>query len=136
MKHYLLHFVAVYSIALVLLVTVLMFGLNLGGLTLFPALIASAFISARHFVQKEQRLATSDEKIQLVWGSSAVAIIIGSIFVFFLVLMNPNAEAILKAADQAGLGLSALIMLCMIAIHGVIFHIAYGWYATYCAKKL
>ncbi len=69
-------------------------------------------------------------------GLSAVAIIIGSIFVFFLVLINPNAEAILKAADQAGLGLSALIMLCMIAIHGVIFHIAYGWYAHLLCKKI
>ena len=92
MKPYLLFFAAVYSITLVLLITVLIFGLNLGGLTLLPALIASAFISAGHFVKKEQRLPSSDEKIQLVWGSSAVAIIIGSFFVFFLVLMNPNAE--------------------------------------------
>jgi len=27
-------------------------------------------------------------------------------------------------------------MLCLVAIHGTIFHIAYGWYADYCAKKL
>lgn len=130
MKPYLLFFAAVYSIALVLLITVLIFGLNLGGLTLLPTLIAAAFISAGHFVKKEQRLPSSDEKIQLVWGSSAVAIIIGSFFVFFLVLMNPNAEAILQAADKAGLALSAVVMLCLIAIHGAIFHVAYGWYAN------
>ena len=136
MKPYLLFFAAVYSITLVLLITVLIFGLNLGGLTLLPALIASAFISAGHFVKKEQRLPSSDEKIQLVWGSSAVAIIIGSFFVFFLVLMNPNAEAILKAADKAGLALAAVVMLCLIAIHGAVFHIAYGWYANrYYHKK-
>lgn len=136
MKPYLLFFAAVYSITLVLLITVLIFGLNLGGLTLLPALIASAFISAGHFVKKEQRLPSSDEKIQLVWGSSAVAIIIGSFFVFFLVLMNPNAEAILKAADKAGLALAAVVMLCLIAIHGAVFHVAYGWYANrYYHKK-
>ena len=100
MKPYLLFFAAVYSIALVLLITVLIFGLKLGGITLLPALIAAAFISAGHFVKKEQRLPSSDEKIQLVWGSSAVAIIIGSFFVFFLVLMNPNAEEILKAVEK------------------------------------
>ena len=136
MKPYLLFFAAVYSIALVLLITVLIFGLNLGGLTLLPSLIAAAFISAGHFVKKEQRLPSSDEKIQLVWGSSAVAIIIGSFFVFFLVLMNPNAEAILKAADKAGLALAAVVMLCLIAIHGAVFHVAYGWYANrYYQKK-
>ena len=136
MKHYLKHFAAVYSIALVLLVAILIFGLHLGGITLIPALIASALISAGHFVKKEQRLPSSDEKIQLVWGCSAIAIIVASFFVFFLVLMNPNAEQILKAADEAGLGLSAVIMLCLIAIHGAIFHFAYGWYASYRFTKL
>ena len=43
MKHYLLHFAAVYSIALVLLITVLVFGLNLGGLTLIPTLVAVSY---------------------------------------------------------------------------------------------
>ncbi|NCI77521.1 ABZJ_00895 family protein [Acinetobacter kanungonis] len=136
MKHYLKHFAAVYSIALVLLVAILIFGLHLGGITLIPALIASAFISAAHFVKKEQRLPSSDEKIQLVWGCSAIAIIIASFFVFFLVLMNPNAEQILKAADEAGLGLSAVIMLCLIAVHAAIFHFTYGWYAAYRFKQL
>ena len=136
MAHYLKHFAAVYSIALILLVTVLIFGLNLGGLTLLPTLIACAFITARHFVKKELRLPSADEKVQLVWGSSAVALIIGSFFIFFLILMNPNAEQILKSADNAGLALSALIMLCLVAIHGAIFSIAYGWYANFCYKKI
>ena len=104
MKHYLLHFAAVYSIALVLLITVLVFGLNLGGLTLIPTLVACALISVGHFVKKEHRVPNNHEKIQLVWGSSAVAIIIGSFFVLFLVLMNPNAEAIMKSVDNAGIG--------------------------------
>ena len=99
MKHYLLHFAAVYSIALVLLITVLVFGLNLSGLALIPTLVACALISVGHFVKKEQRVPNNHEKIQLVWGSSAVAIIVGSFFVLFLVLMNPNAEAIMKSVD-------------------------------------
>ncbi|NNG82647.1 ABZJ_00895 family protein [Acinetobacter sp. ANC 5378] len=135
MKHYLLYFAAVYSIALVLLITVFIFGLNLAGIALLPTLIATALISAGHFVKREHRLPTTDEKIQLVWGSSAIAIIIGSFFMFFLVLINPNAEQILNSADNAGLGLSALIMLCLAAIHGAVFHLAYGWYANLTARK-
>lgn len=136
MSHYLKHFAAVYSIALVLLITVLFFGLNLGGLSLIPTLIACALISAAHFVKKEQRLPTQHEKFQLVWGASSVAIMIASFFIFFLVIMSPNAEQILKSAEQAGIGLSAVIMLCAIAIHAVIFHIAYGGYSRYHFKKL
>ncbi len=39
-------------------------------------------------------------------------------------------EAILQAADKAGLALAAVVMLCLIAIHGAVFHVAYGWYAN------
>ena len=135
MGKYLKYFAAVYSIALVLLTTVLIFGLNLGHLSLLPTLIVSALISARHFVKSEQRLATSEEKIQLVWGSSAVAIMIASFFMFFLVMMSPNAEQILKAAEKMGLGLYAVIMLCIVALHGAIFHLAYQFYGKHCLNK-
>lgn len=135
MSLYLKYFAAVYSIALVLVTTILIFGFNLGGITLLPALIASAFISSRHFVKKESRLPLPEEKIQLIWGSTAVAIIIGSFFIFFLILMNPNAEDIIKSADHAGLALSAVVMLCLVALHSAIFHIAYGWYAQHTYKK-
>lgn len=136
MSVYLKYFAAVYSIALVLMLFVLIFIFNLGILTLLPALIAAALLSARHFVRKEQRIATNHEKIQLVWGSSAVAICIGSFFAFFIVMLNPNAEQILAVVDQAGLGLYAIVMLCLVAIHGAIFHIAYGWYADAIYKRL
>lgn len=136
MTHYLKYFAAVYSIALVLVTTILIFILNLGGITLLPALVASALISARHFVKKEIRLPLTEEKVQLVWGSSAVGLIIGSFFVFFLILMNPNAEEILKSADHSGLALAAVVMLCLVALHGAIFHIAYGWYAQLIYRNL
>ena len=136
MSAYLKYFAAVYSIALVLMLLVLIFIFNLGVLTLLPALIAAALLSARHFVRKEQRIPTNHEKIQLVWGSSAVAICIGSFFAFFIVMLNPNAEQILQAVDQAGLGLYALVMLCLVALHAAIFHSAYAWYADAVLKRL
>lgn len=135
-SHYLKYFASVYCIALVLLLTVLIFGLNLGGLSLLPTLIACAFIAARHFVRKELRLPYTEEKVQLIWGSSAVALIIGSFFVFFMIMMNPNAEQIIKSADQAGLALSAIIMLLLVGIHGAIFHIAYNSYARFVYNRL
>ncbi|MEW9150002.1 ABZJ_00895 family protein [Acinetobacter indicus] len=83
---------------------VLVYGLNLGVLTLFPTLVVVALINAKHFVKREKRLPTSDERIQLIWGSSAVAIIIGSLFIFFMVLMNPYAEQIIRSARENGTG--------------------------------
>lgn len=121
---------------LVLLTAIFIILFNFSGLTLLPALIAAALLSARHFVQKEQRLPTQHEQIQLVWGSSAVAISMGSFFAFFLVMLNPNAEQILQAADEAGLVLYAIVMLCLVALHAAIFHFSYGWYARRCWHKL
>lgn len=136
MTHYLKHFAAVYCIALTLLVTVLIFGLKLGGLSLVPTLIVSALITAGYFANKEQRLPTQHEKIQLIWGSSAIAIMIASFFVFFLVLMNPNAEQILAIAEKSGILLAAMIMLILIVLHAAIFFVAYNWYTPYRLKKL
>lgn len=135
MTHYLKHFAAVYCIALILLVTVLIFGLKLGGLSLVPTLIVSALITAGHFANKENRLPTQHEKIQLIWGSSAIAIMIASFFVFFLVLMNPNAEQILAVAEKSGIILAAIIMLILIGLHAAIFFAAYNWYTPYRLKK-
>ena len=72
---------------------------------------------------------------QLIWGSSTVAIIIGSLFIFFMVLMNPYAEQIIQSAEKMGLALMAVLMLCMVALHGAVFYAAYVWYAAYCAKQ-
>jgi len=68
MSHYLKYFAVVYSIALIVLVSILIYGLKLGAITLLPGLIASAFLSARHFVKKEQRLPNDKEKKQTGLG--------------------------------------------------------------------
>ena len=68
MSHYLKYFAAVYSIALFLLVSILIYGLKLGAITLLPGLIASAFLNARHFVKKEQRLPERKRKKQTGLG--------------------------------------------------------------------
>jgi len=48
MSHYLKYFATVY-LTLVLLVGILIYVFNLGAILLIPALIASAFLSARYF---------------------------------------------------------------------------------------
>lgn len=136
MSAYLKYFAAVYSIALVVIFIVFIFLLNLGLLTLIPALIAATLLSVQHFVKKERRIPTNHEKIQLVWGTSAVAISIGSVFAFLVVMFNPDAEQILAAIDQASLGLYALVMLGLVVFHGAILHSAYGWYADAVYKRL
>jgi hypothetical protein len=135
MSHYLKYFAAVYSIALILLVSILIYGLKLGAITLLPGLIASAFLSARHFVKKEQRLPNDKEKSKLVWGSTIIALIIGFIMMFALIFMHPRAEEILITLGHAGRARYSFLMAGAIALHGLIFHIAYNGYARYFLSK-
>ena len=135
MKHYLIYFAAVYSIALLLLG--IMFSLlNLTGSTNVPTLIAAGFITAGHFVKREQRIPSSDEKIQLVWGCTIVSLFISSILVFVYSLVDPTAGNILKTVENTGLILIAIVMLLLILIQAAIFFVSFGWYAKICARKL
>lgn len=135
MSHYLKYFAAVYSIALFLLVSILIYGLKLGAITLLPGLIASAFLSARHFVKKKQRLPNDEEKNKLVWGSTVIAMSIGFIVMFMLIFIHPRAEEILTTISQAGRVGNSLLVAGAIALHGLIFHIAYNGYARYSLNK-
>ena len=135
MSHYLKYFAVVYSIALIVLVSILIYGLKLGAITLLPGLIASAFLSARHFVTKEQRLPNDKEKSKLVWGSTIVAMTIGFIVMFVLIFMHPRAEEILITLGHAGRASYSFLMAGAIALHGLIFHIAYNGYARYFLSK-
>lgn len=135
MSHYLKYFAVVYSITLIVLVSILIYGLKLGAITLLPGLIASAFLSARHFVKKEQRLPNDKEKNKLVWGSTVVAMTIGFIVMFVLIFMHPRAEEILITLGHAGRASYSLLIAGAIALHGLIFHIAYNGYARYSLSK-
>ena len=110
--------------------------LNLTGSTSVPTLIAAGFITAGHFVKREQRIPSSDEKIQLVWGCTIVSLFISSILVFVYSLVDPTAGNILKTVENTGLILIAIVMLLLILIHAAIFFVSFGWYAKICARKL
>ena len=135
MSHYLKYFAAVYSIALILLVSILIYMLKLGAITLLPGLIASAFLSARHFVKKEQRLPNAKEKNTLVWGLTVVAMTMGFIALFVIIFMHPYSEEILMKIGYAGRARNSLLVAGAIALHGLIFHIAYNGYARYTLNK-
>lgn len=135
MSHYLKYFAAVYSIALILLVSILIYGLKLGAITLLPGLIASAFLSVRHFVKREQRLPNKKEKNTLVWGSTIIAMSMGFIVIFLLIFLHPRAEGILITMGYAGRAGSSFLVAGAIALHGLIFHIAYHGYARYSLNK-
>jgi len=135
MSHYLKYFAAVYSIALILLVSILIYGLKLGAITLLPGLIASAFLSARHFVKREQRLPNKKEKNTLVWGSTVIAMGMGFIVIFVLIFMHPHTEEVLMTMGYAGRAGNSFLVAGVIALHGLIFHIAYNGYARYTLNK-
>ncbi|MGE8560302.1 MAG: ABZJ_00895 family protein [Acinetobacter sp.] len=135
MSHYLKYFAAVYSIALILLVSILIYALKLGAITLLPGLIASAFLSARHFVKKEHRLPNDEEKNKLVWGSTIVAMTMSFIVMFILIFMHPRTEEILIAVGHAGRASYSFLTTGAIALNGLIFYIAYNGYARYYLSK-
>lgn len=135
MSHYLKYFAVVYSMVLILLVSLLIFGLKLNATTLLPGLIASAFLSARHFVKKEQRLPNAKEKNTLVWGSTVIAMTIGFIVMFISIYMHPQTEEILITMNYAGRARNSWLVAAAIAVHGLIFHIAYNGYARYTLNK-
>ena len=70
-----------------------------------------------------------------MWGSTVVAMTIGFIVMLVLIVMHPRAEEILMTIGYAGRSLNSLLVAAAIALHGLIFHIAYNGYARYTLNK-
>ena len=134
MKHYLVYFAAVYSFALLLL-GILFSLLNLNTSISIPTLIAAGFITAGHFVKREQRRLSDDERIQLIWSCTITSLIITSLVLFFYSLLSPAASNILNVVKSTNIILIAIMML-LILVHAVVFFVSFGWYANRCAQKL
>lgn len=134
MSHYLKYFATVY-LTLVLIVGILIYVFNLGAILLIPALIASAFLSARYFVKKELRLPTQEEKSRLVWGSTIIAMTFGFIFLFIVIWLHPQTEEIYRRMTYTGRGPNSFLVAASIALHALLFHIAYNGYAHYSLSK-
>lgn len=134
MSHYLKYFATVY-LTLVLIVGILIYVFNLGAILLIPALIASAFLSARYFVKKELRLPTQEEKSRLVWGSTIIAMTFGFIFLFIVIWLHPQTEEIYRRMAYTGRGPNSFLVAASIALHALLFHIAYNGYARYSLSK-
>lgn len=134
MSHYLKYFATVY-LTLVLIVGILIYVFNLGAILLIPALIASAFLSARYFVKKELRLPTQEEKSRLVWGSTIIAMTSGFIFLFIVIWLHPQTEEIYRRMAYTGRGPNSFLVAASIALHALLFHIAYNSYARYSLSK-
>lgn len=134
MKHYLIYFAAVYSFALLLL-GILFSLLNLNTSISIPTLIAAGFITAGHFVKREQRRPSDDERIQLIWSCTITSLIITSLVLFFYSLLSPATSNILNVVKSTNIILIAIMML-LILVHAVVFFVSFGWYANRCAQKL
>src|SRR5690606_36734869 len=130
MSHYLKYFATVY-LTLVLLVGILIYVFNLGAILLIPALIASAFLSARYFVKKEVRLPTQEEKSKLVWGSTIIAMTFGFIFLVVVIWMNSQTDEIYRTITYTGRGTNSFLVAASIALHALLLHVAYNAYARY-----
>ena len=134
MKHYLVYFAAVYSFALLLL-GILFSLLNLNTSISIPTLIAAGFITAGHFVKREQRRPSDDERIQLIWSCTITSLIITSLVLFFYSLLSPATSNILNVVKSTNIILIAIMML-LILVHAAVFFVSFGWYANRCAQKL
>lgn len=135
MQKYLKSFALFYSITLIIICLLLIFVIHLGTVTFIPVFIFSALFTVSRFVKTEKRLPTKEEKHILVWGNTALALIIECFIIFFLVMLNPNAEKIIQAAENIGILLYAVIMLFFVAIHSAVFFMAYRWFAPFILKR-
>ena len=135
MKHYLIYFAAVYSFALLLL-GILFSLLNLNTSISIPTLIAAGFITAGHFVKREQRRPSDDERIQLIWSCTITSLIITSLVLFFYSLLSPATSNILNVVKSTNIILIAIMMMLLILVHAAVFFVSFGWYANRCAQKL
>ncbi|KGT47483.1 MULTISPECIES: ABZJ_00895 family protein [Acinetobacter] len=135
MSHYLKYFALIYSILLIV-VGMIVYWLNLGAVIFIPALIASAFLSARHFAHRELRLPTPEEKKTLVWGSTIVGMTLGFIFIFAMIWLHPYTDEIFTRIGYLGRGPNSFIVAALIALHAGLFHIAYQGYARYSLTKI
>ena len=134
MSHYLKYFATVY-LTLILLVGVLIYVFHLGAILLIPALIAAAFLSARYFVKQELRLPTKEEKSKLVWGSTTIAMTFGFLFLLVVIWMHPQTAEIYRTMSYTGRGPNSFLVAASIALHALLFHIAYNGYARYSLAK-
>src|SRR5690606_650678 len=128
------YFATVY-LTLVLLVGILIYVFNLGAILLIPALIASAFLSACYFVKKELRLLSQEVIYKLVCGSTIVDMTLGVIFLVVVIWMNPQTDEIYRTITYTGRGTNSFLVAASIALHALLFHIAYNAYARYSLAK-
>jgi hypothetical protein len=61
--------------------------------------------------------------------------IIGFIVILVSIVMHPRTEEILMTIGYAGRPLNSLLVAAAIALHALIFHIAYNGYARYTLNK-
>ena len=85
MKHYLWIFTGAYTAALIVFGIISTF-ISIGSSSGAPTLMVGGFFTAWHFVKREKRIPTADEKIQLIWGSIACTFIISALLVFIFAL--------------------------------------------------
>ena len=119
MKHYLWIFTGAYTAALIV------FG------------IISTFISfftAWHFVKREKRIPTADEKIQLIWGSIACTFIISALLVFIFALATGTSEAIIASLQLIPMWIWLLAIAFITLIEFAVFYFSYGWFAIKCVE--
>ena len=79
MKYYLLIFTGIYIVS-TFLIGLLTAALSSGSSSIVSTLILSGFFTAWHFVNREKRLPSDDERIQLIWGSIACTFIVFAVF--------------------------------------------------------
>ena len=131
MKYYLAVFTGVYILS-TFIVGLMTTALSLGSSGVVSTLIIGGFFTAWHFVNKEKRLPTDDERIQLIWGSIACTFIV---FAFFFLLMNlqtGTTKVFIDIAKQVPMWIWLIVIAFITLIEFAVFYFSYGWFAQKC----
>lgn len=133
MKHYLWIFTGAYTAALIVFGIISTF-ISIGSSSGAPTLMVGGFFTAWHFVKREKRIPTADEKVQLIWGSIACTFIISALLVFIFVLATGTSEAIIASLQLIPMWIWLLAIAFITLIEFAVFYFSYGWFAIKCVE--
>lgn len=135
MKYYLLVFTGIYIVS-TFLIGLLTAALSSGSSGIVSTLILSGFFTAWHFVNREKRLPSDDERIQLIWGSIACTFIVFAVFFLLMNIETGTTKVFIDIAKQVPMWIWLIAIAFITLIEFAVFYFSYGWFARKCLDGL
>ena len=128
MKYYLLVFTGIYIVS-TFLIGLLTAALSSGSSSIVSTLILSGFFTAWHFVNREKRLPSDDERI-------ACTFIVFAVFFLLMNIETGTTKVFIDIAKQVPMWIWLIAIAFITLIEFAVFYFSYGWFARKCLDGL